>query len=231
MFENSIDSTKLYMFFPFKGLKVDGILNITIISENRCYLKMIDHYNAVFYDINEVYVGEAVLDSRICKIMHGDTIVGYVETFEFKPHLSKEFLFNQTEIWPSCISHQRNYSGIYNIFEEGHNVRISVNGNTIQIIPDKGAGKGEYCGDSRKIDGIYTVNGIQGPDLEWIEQGFFRISTGQNTIYFDTIIPDELCFREGLSGPKGPDGIDGTPGKDGEDAIELIMVYEEECSI
>lgn len=120
--------------------------------------------------------------------------------------------------------------------QNGYNVGYNIENNMVECVSNLGAGLGEYCGTPIDNNYIYTLNG-HAPDKDGIiyleEAGFVRIKTfeNDNDIYFQTIIPTDLCIRSnGFKGLKGEDGPTGVSGTNGLDAVAPNTEFDAYCN-
>lgn len=231
-FESEWESTKTNTYYPFKNaLNISpGFIRSMIVKNNkRIYVKSISQTSIILYDEDESLFGTCVYS--IPGIYKIDNNNGYIEIGERFHKDYIEFSFMESEILPSCISTQEYLNSISNnIFKDGYNFAFLLDGNSIKFNIDRGAGAGEYCGNNIDYNAIYTINSVKpiNGNLKWYERGYFRIIPDKenHTLYFNLIVPDELCLRDGYKGEPGPDGPNGSNGSDGLDAVHLVMEFE-----
>lgn len=234
-YESHFFTSKTLTGWPFREevLPKGFITDFTMCSDRRVFFNSISTQMGVstitIVDIEDaIYATITITGNGVYEIKKvNQERTGWVEIGDYSIlNISRkvEIIYGINFTWDNIDGRQ--------IYLDGYNCHLSVDGQEVSIIFNRGAGYGEYCGNDKKYDGIYTVNAIS-PNYEgkmtWTESGFFRIRTGEHEIIFDLLVPDEICTRPGNKGPKGDTGPRGAPGQDGLDAIEIDVDFDPYC--
>ena len=234
-FEEQFETTQTYTDYPFVGKKyIKYLHDISMIAPSKFYISEVRTGNRgskiYFNYLNGDPLGESEYFSSD-GIFTISPELGYFEVVGYYP-MNQIYTSDHELLYGVNYISLEVFDSEIKGFVDGYNNGYSIEDSELSVDSNSRAGIGEYCGNYNDYDAVYEINGQAGPNLEWTEEGFFRITPDEENhkLSFSLSIPNDLCERDGYKGPKGDTGPAGRDGQDGVDVVTTIIIFDPTCS-